>query len=285
MTGCPTPASAGPGTPAAGTTRPATSTAAATPTAPARPAPTRTRLRPDPDINGQNAGYPYCPDKTFQQHHQPLRLLRALRAGHPRPRAAHLKDEKDFLAQAEAGTLPKVSFIKPLGERERAPRLRQRAQRQRPPGRPDQGDPQRARGQEHPDRRDVRRVRRPVGPHVASRQGRAGAHDQFGPGTRIPAPDRVARSDALQRRPHGLRHDVDHGDDRDGLRPRAGGPPGRRDPAGQQGRPLTHMPSGWGAGKRSASDPCVGRRRTQCAPDRCVAAAGRAVGGVPGWGP
>ena len=172
-----------------------------------------------PDINGQNAGYPYCPDKTFQQHHQPFAYFARYAPGTP-GRAAHLKDETDFLAQAKAGTLPKVSFIKPLGERERAPRLRQRAQRQRPPGRPDQGDPQRARGQEDPDRRDVRRVRRPVGPHVAARSGPRRCARPVRSGHPGSGPDRVARSDDEQRGPHGLRHDVDHGDDREDLRPR-----------------------------------------------------------------
>ena len=41
----------------------------------------------------------------------------------------------------------------------------------------------------HDGRRDLRRVRRPVGPRAAARPGRrpAGPHDQHGPGTRIPA--------------------------------------------------------------------------------------------------
>ena len=54
------------------------------------------------------------PDPTFQFHHQPFAYFANYADGTP-GRAAHLKDEADFIAAAQAGTLPAVSFVKPLG--------------------------------------------------------------------------------------------------------------------------------------------------------------------------
>jgi len=54
------------------------------------------------------------PDPLFQYHHQPFIYFANYADGTP-GRAAHLKDESDFIAVAHAGTLPAVSFIKPLG--------------------------------------------------------------------------------------------------------------------------------------------------------------------------
>jgi acid phosphatase len=139
-----------------------------------------------PDINGQNAGYPYCPDKTFQQHHQPFAYYARYAPGTP-GRAAHLKDEADFLAQAKAGTLPKVSFVKPLGNENEHP-----------------GYASEATGSDHLVDL-IKAIRKgPQGKktlivvtydefggqwdHMSPPgQGRAGAHDVFGPGTRVPA--------------------------------------------------------------------------------------------------
>jgi len=47
-------------------------------------------------------------------HHQPYAYFKNHAAGTP-GRAAHLKDEADMMAAIEAGTLPSVSFYKPLG--------------------------------------------------------------------------------------------------------------------------------------------------------------------------
>jgi phospholipase C len=66
------------------------------------------------------ATYPYCPDKTFQYHHQPLNYYAAYAPGTP-ARAAHLRDEVNFLAAAKSGTLKPVSFVKPLGEENEHP--------------------------------------------------------------------------------------------------------------------------------------------------------------------
>jgi acid phosphatase len=73
-----------------------------------------------PDIDGANAGYPYCPHRTFQQHHQPFGYFARYAPGTV-GRAKHLKDEEDFLHQARTGHLPKVSFVKPIGEENEHP--------------------------------------------------------------------------------------------------------------------------------------------------------------------
>jgi acid phosphatase len=67
----------------------------------------------DPETNG-SASYPYCAGKLFQFHHQPFNYFQAYAPG-TAARAAHLKDEADFLAAAKAGTLKPVSFVKPQG--------------------------------------------------------------------------------------------------------------------------------------------------------------------------
>ena len=50
----------------------------------------------------------------FQYHHQPFVYFANYADGTP-AKAAHLKDETDFVAAAAAGTLPAVSFVKPDG--------------------------------------------------------------------------------------------------------------------------------------------------------------------------
>lgn len=54
------------------------------------------------------------PDPTFQFHHQPFAYFASYADGTV-AKAEHLKDEKDFIAAAKTGTLPSVSFVKPLG--------------------------------------------------------------------------------------------------------------------------------------------------------------------------
>ena len=55
------------------------------------------------------------PAPVFQFHHQPFAYFAKYADGTP-GRAQHLKDEKEFFAAARAGTLPAVSFVKPLGD-------------------------------------------------------------------------------------------------------------------------------------------------------------------------
>jgi phospholipase C len=54
------------------------------------------------------------PDPLFQYHHQPF-VFYANYADNTPGRAAHLKDETDFMAALTSNSLPAVSFIKPLG--------------------------------------------------------------------------------------------------------------------------------------------------------------------------
>jgi len=54
------------------------------------------------------------PAATFQFHHQPFAYF-ANYADGKQAKADHLKDETVFIAAAKAGTLPAVSFVKPLG--------------------------------------------------------------------------------------------------------------------------------------------------------------------------
>ncbi|MFN2638370.1 MAG: phospholipase C, partial [Gemmatimonadaceae bacterium] len=59
-------------------------------------------------------------DKLFQYHHQPLAYYAKYADGTP-GRKEHLKDESEFIAAARGGTLPAVSFVKPLGEQNEHP--------------------------------------------------------------------------------------------------------------------------------------------------------------------
>jgi phospholipase C len=54
-------------------------------------------------------------DPLFQFHHQPFAFFANYADGTP-AKAEHLKDEKEFIAAAQAGMLPAVAFVKPLGE-------------------------------------------------------------------------------------------------------------------------------------------------------------------------
>ncbi len=60
------------------------------------------------------------PDKNFQFHHQPFVYFQRYADGTPE-KAEHLKDEEDFLISLEEGTLPEVSFVKPIGEENEHP--------------------------------------------------------------------------------------------------------------------------------------------------------------------
>jgi acid phosphatase len=64
--------------------------------------------------NDALAGTPDAGGERFQYHHQPFVYFANYADGTP-ARAAHLKDEADFVAAAKAGTLPAVSFVKPVG--------------------------------------------------------------------------------------------------------------------------------------------------------------------------
>jgi len=72
------------------------------------------------DGNGQNAGWPYCQDRSYQQHHYPFAYFSRYAPG-TEDRATHLLDEVDFMNAAASGTLPSVSFVKPLGNENEHP--------------------------------------------------------------------------------------------------------------------------------------------------------------------
>jgi phospholipase C len=55
------------------------------------------------------------PDRLFQFHHQPFAYFTKYADG-TQLKKDHLRDEQDFMAAAQAGTLPAVSFVKPIGE-------------------------------------------------------------------------------------------------------------------------------------------------------------------------
>ncbi|VXB31805.1 Non-hemolytic phospholipase C [Microbacterium sp. 8M] len=59
------------------------------------------------------------PGVNFQYHHQPFNYFAAYAPG--QPGRAHLQDEKNFVAAAQNGTLPTVSFVKPYGDENEHP--------------------------------------------------------------------------------------------------------------------------------------------------------------------
>jgi acid phosphatase len=71
----------------------------------------------DPNAN-PNATFPYCPDKLFQYHHQPLNYFASFAPG-TAARAEHLRDEDEFEQRATTSQgfckLKPVSIIKPIG--------------------------------------------------------------------------------------------------------------------------------------------------------------------------
>ena len=63
---------------------------------------------------GWNNALAGTPDPTFQFHHQPFIYFKNYADG-TQAKKDHLKDETDFITAAQKGTLPSVSFVKPLG--------------------------------------------------------------------------------------------------------------------------------------------------------------------------
>jgi len=75
--------------------------------------------KPAPLDKAGHGGFPYCPDFSFQTHHQPFNYYARYAPG--QPDRSHLKDEVEFLAAAKSGNLPAVSFVKPLGNENEHP--------------------------------------------------------------------------------------------------------------------------------------------------------------------
>jgi acid phosphatase len=82
----------------------------------------------DPFVDPGVAHWPECPDNLFQYHHQPFNYFAAfstLTPGGLANRAAHLRDEQEFIHLAQSSTsacnLNAVSFVKPIGEENEHP--------------------------------------------------------------------------------------------------------------------------------------------------------------------
>jgi acid phosphatase len=140
----------------------------------------------DPSTSS-TAVFPNCPDKLFQFHHQAFGYF-ANYADNTQGRVDHLKDEKQFIVDAQQGKLPAVSFVKPIGAENEHP-----------------GYASEANGSNHlvdliqtilngPNGKDTMIVVTydefgGQWDHVSppGTDGQQGPHDAFGPGTRIPA--------------------------------------------------------------------------------------------------
>jgi acid phosphatase len=76
----------------------------------------------DPD-SMPNPAWPYCPNKVFQFHHQPFVYYANYAEG--APGRVHLRDEQEFLQLAQSSksvcNLKPVSFVKPLGQENEHP--------------------------------------------------------------------------------------------------------------------------------------------------------------------
>jgi phospholipase C len=72
-----------------------------------------------PDGAGNPGGYPYCPHWSYQQHHYPFAYYARYIPG--APDRAHLQDEQDFFWAAANGQLPAVSYVKPVGSENEHP--------------------------------------------------------------------------------------------------------------------------------------------------------------------
>jgi phospholipase C len=77
----------------------------------------------DPNHDPANSTYPRCPDALFQYHHQPFNYFANYAPGEPG--REHLQDEENFIAAAQSSdkhcNLKPVSFIKPIGEENEHP--------------------------------------------------------------------------------------------------------------------------------------------------------------------
>jgi phospholipase C len=73
----------------------------------------------DPNVRTGSV-FPNCPDANFQFHHQAFNYYATYAPG-TEARAAHLKDEAEFIDAANRGELKAVSFVKPIGEENEHP--------------------------------------------------------------------------------------------------------------------------------------------------------------------
>jgi phospholipase C len=76
----------------------------------------------DPNVDPKVAAYPRCPSNVFQYHHQAFNYYSAFDPSTPAGlanRTAHLRDEAEFIGLAQSSedgcNLKPVTFVKPLG--------------------------------------------------------------------------------------------------------------------------------------------------------------------------
>jgi acid phosphatase len=147
----------------------------------------------DPD-SSPNPVWPYCPNKVFQFHHQPLNYYAnyapATATTPAAPGRTHLRDEQEFIQKVNSSSsqcnLDSVSFVKPIGLENEHP-----------------GYTSETRGSDHlvqllESIRNSRCAKDTMvvvtydefggqWDHVSPPgQGTAGPHDEWGPGTRLP---------------------------------------------------------------------------------------------------
>jgi phospholipase C len=82
----------------------------------------------DPNVDPGVSHWPECPDNLFQYHHQPFNYFQSFSTATPEGRAnraAHLRDEQEFIQNADGSgkrcNLKPVSFVKPIGEENEHP--------------------------------------------------------------------------------------------------------------------------------------------------------------------
>ncbi len=137
------------------------------------------------------AVFPNCPDKLFQFHHQPFNYYAAYAPG-TAARTAHLRDEAEFQSLSASSTkqcnLKPVSFVKPIGEENEHPGY----------GSEDAGNQHLVALLQSIENSKCRKDTMVVvtydefggqWDHVTppGQGATKGAHDAFGPGTRVPA--------------------------------------------------------------------------------------------------
>jgi len=140
-----------------------------------------------PDGDGNPGGWPYCPHYSYQQHHYPFAYFTRYNSASG-PDRVHLQDEQDFFWAAANGQLPSVSFVKPVGSENEHP-----GYASEPNGSDHLVDLIQAvmKGPQAGNTLIVVTYDEFGGQwdHVSplSDKNNVAAHDQFGPGTRVPA--------------------------------------------------------------------------------------------------
>ena len=127
----------------------------------------------------------HIPIRSFQFHHQPFAYF-ANYADGTAAKAQHLKDETDFMRPRSAGTLPAVSFVKPIGADNEHPGYTDLLTGENHVDQLINADAQRPELEGHRDHRHLRRARRLLGSR------RAAGGRSLGPGLARPGDRHLA---------------------------------------------------------------------------------------------